>query len=502
MICAGIAVVIWSVVATRPQFPPFPAAVAFYLAVMISAYYYIKIRDTIVSFDIIIYFFLLLTFGSAVAACIAFISVTLMWFVKNCRACLSSWRQFRDVMRIGLYNGGVYAIIYTVAGAVMKYFSPAIGPVIGIAVIILLNEIFFTLRMVIRNENIWSYFKEEAFVTDILEIFIYPFGISMAMLYTDRGFVATIPFIMGILLFSYIGYEMSRYQSEVKTRIDKEEEINEITRILESIISVEELIRTILKKVQLFLQAREVTLSLDYPEVGMYMTKTYDGRVIREHPLSTYDSTDQIVELPLSTRERVIGSITVRTPEKLSKETIILLKNLVKTISLRLANAVLYKISIEDSLTGAYTRRFFEQKLVEGIQTVKVHKGVISIVMFDIDRLKDINDELGHKCGDDVLMRFANILRSYSRKSDTIARWGGDEFVAVLPDATEKDAETFGRKIQDKLAREVFTAEHKKKSATVSFGVLEYSTTIDIDESDIFHEVDKRLLRMKKISGR
>lgn len=502
MIAAGVAAVVWGIVATRPQFPPLPAAIAFYLAVMISSYYYIKIRDTIVSFDIIIYFFLLLTFGSAVASFIAFVGVTLMWFVKNCRACLSSWQQFRQIMRIGLYNGGVYAIIYAVAGAVMKFFSPGIGPVVGIAVIIIMNEIFFTVRMLIRAENIWTYFKEEGFVTDLLEIFIYPFGISMAILYGDHGFAATIPFIMGILLFSYIGYEMSRYQSEVKTRIDKEEEINEITRILESIMSVEKLIRTILKKVQGFLQAHEVTLSLDYPEVGMYMTKTYDGRVIRDHPLAAYDSTDQIVELPLSTRERVIGSITVRTPEKLSKETIILLKNLIKTISLRLANAVLYKISIEDSLTGIFTRRFFEQKLVEGIQRVKIHKGVFAIVMFDIDRLKDINDELGHKCGDDVLIRFAAILRSYSRKSDTIARWGGDEFVAVLPDATEQDAEIFGDKIQDKFAHEVFTAEHKKKNASVSFGVLEYSTTVDIDESDIFHEVDKRLLRMKKTSGR
>ena len=502
MIVAGIAVVVWSVVATRPQFPSLPSAVAYYVAVMISAYYYIKIRDTIVSFDIIIYFFLLLTFGSAVAACIAFISVTLMWFVKNCRTCLSSWRQFRDIMRIGLYNGGVYAIIYSVAGAVMRFFSPTLGPVVAIAVIVVLNELFFTVRMLIREENIWTYFKEEGFVTDLLEIFIYPFGISMAILYTDHGFGATIPFIMGILLFSYIGYEMSRYQSEEKTRIDKEEEINEITRILESIISVDELIRTILKKVQGFLQAHEVTLSLDYPEVGIYKTKTYDGRVIRDHPLSVHDSTDQIVELPLSTRERVIGSITVRTPQKLSKEAIILLKNLVKTISLRLANAVLYKISIEDSLTGVYTRRFFEQKLVEGIQSVKTHNGVFAIVMFDIDRLKDINDELGHKCGDDVLLRFAGLLRSHSRKSDTIARWGGDEFVAVLPDATEQDAETFGRKIQQKFAHEVFTSEDKQKSASVSFGVLEYSTTLDIDESDIFHEVDKRLLRMKKTSGR
>jgi diguanylate cyclase (GGDEF)-like protein len=502
MIVTGTGIVAWSIVATRPQFPPLPTAIAFYLAVMISSYYYIKIRDTIVSFDIIIYFFLLLTFGSAVAACVAFVGVTFMWFVKNCQSCLSSWRQFREIMRVGLYNGGVYAIIYAVAGAVMKSFSPDLGPIIAIAVIVILNEIFFTVRMLIRAENIWMYFKEEGFVTDILEVFIYPFGISMATLYVDHGFGATIPFITGILLFSYIGYEMSRYQSEVKTRIDKEEEINEITRILESIISVEELIRTILKKVQGFLQAREVTLLLDYPEVGIYKTKTYDGRVIRDHPLTTYDGSDQIHELPLSTRERVIGSITVRTPEKLSNETIILLKNLVKTISLRLANAVLYKISIEDSLTGIYTRRFFEQKLVEGIQAVKIQRGVFAIVMFDIDRLKDINDELGHKCGDDVLIRFATILRSHSRKSDTIARWGGDEFVAVLPDATEQDAETFGRKIQDKLAREVFTAEHQKKSASVSFGVLEYSTTVDIDECDIFHEVDKRLLKMKKTSRR
>jgi diguanylate cyclase (GGDEF)-like protein len=186
----------------------------------------------------------------------------------------------------------------------------------------------------------------------------------------------------------------------------------------------------------------------------------------------------------------------------LNKETIVLLTNLAKHISLCLSNAMLYKISIEDSLTGLYTRRYFEQKLTESIGEVKRSNGRLSIVLFDIDNLKDVNDALGHKMGDQVLRKFSQILKTHSRKKDIVARWGGDEFVAIIPGSSEDEASVFGARIKELFSNEVFIAENKNMKCTVSYGSLDYHEGVGIPDSEIFHEVDKRLLSMKKAVGR
>ncbi len=194
--------------------------------------------------------------------------------------------------------------------------------------------------------------------------------------------------------------------------------------------------------------------------------------------------------------------MVVERADTLSKENKILLLNLLKHISLCLANAMLYKISIEDPLTGLHTRRYFEQKLSEGISRVKRGNGRLAIVLFDIDGLKRINDKLGHNIGDQVLSKFAQILKTNFRKTDIVARWGGDEFVVVLPEVTEEKARTYGEKIKKLFSKQSFTTKDREMRSSVTFGCLEYSSSSGIPENEVFHVVDQRLLAMKKTANR
>ncbi|MBA7546295.1 hypothetical protein ES705_38680 [subsurface metagenome] len=331
---------------------------------------------------------------------------------------------------------------------------------------------------------------------------IYPFGISMALLYNGYGFAATIPLILSILLLSAIGYQMSKYQEKVKKRIQEEEQLNEIVREFEGVLDFDHLIKTILEKVYSFINAQNVTIFLEDSEQRIYFAKGYDGKNLHNVEYAKSQNTTNSIELPLSTRERVIGSLVVERADTLSKENKILLLNLLKHIALCLANAMLYKISIEDPLTGLHTRRYFEQKLSEGISRVKRGNGRLAIVLFDIDGLKRINDELGHNIGDQVLSKFAQILKTSFRKTDIVARWGGDEFVVVLPEVTGEKARTYGEKIRKLFSNESFTTENREMRSSVTFAYLEYSSSSGIPENEIFHVVDQRLLAMKKSANR
>ncbi|UCD04950.1 MAG: GGDEF domain-containing protein [candidate division WOR-3 bacterium] len=503
VIILGIGVPLIHALVLRPAFPPLADGMVFILTSIICALVYISLKNTILSFEVVVYFFILLVFGGIVASVMAIVTLLIVWTIKSFKYIMrKEIAEFRVTIKTGVYNAGVYGLMYLLAGRFMVYFPRSTQWILAIPTIIILNELFFSIHTLLKGQSYWTYLKEEAFVSDLMEMLIYPIGISMTLLYNEYGLVSIIPLAISISVFSYIGYLMSQYQKKMRQRITEEEDLNEIARKLEGILDFEQLITTILRKVHSFIRAEEVTLILEDQEQGINLMRNYDGRKIRNLNFAIPPKSISAVELPLVTRDRNIGTIIVKPLEPLDKESLVLLTNLVKHISLCLANSMLYKISIEDTLTGLYTRRYFEQKLTEGIMEVQRDNTKLAIVLFDIDNLKDVNDQLGHKMGDHVLRSFSQILKAHSRKQDVIARWGGDEFVAIIPGASEDEAHIFGERMKELFSNETFIAENKNMKCSVSYGSLEYHPKSRIRDSEIFHEVDKRLLLMKKAVNR
>ena len=157
---------------------------------------------------------------------------------------------------------------------------------------------------------------------------------------------------------------------------------------------------------------------------------------------------------------------------------------------------LLYRQSITDPLTNIYNRRFFMQMLGQEIERVKRNKKTFSLIMFDLDHFKNVNDRFGHAAGDMVLKSVADTVKGRIRKTDYFARWGGEEFIILLPETSLNNAAELAEELRKKISE---TALDGIGKVTASFGVTEYRNTDTMDT--VLLRVDGALYEAKG-SGR
>lgn len=170
------------------------------------------------------------------------------------------------------------------------------------------------------------------------------------------------------------------------------------------------------------------------------------------------------------------------------------------------ANEKLEKAATTDPLTGCYNRRYLNQMLEDELR-INLRYGIpFSILLFDIDLFKTINDTYGHQVGDIVLIETANIVRRTLRDSDILARYGGEEFTVYLPHTRRKDAIALGHRIRKAVESNVIPTPKGDVSVTISIGITGlHQTKADNDVKEIlyalFSHADAALYSAKK-SGR
>lgn len=125
-------------------------------------------------------------------------------------------------------------------------------------------------------------------------------------------------------------------------------------------------------------------------------------------------------------------------------------------------------LAITDPLTELYNRRYFELMLEKEFNRTKRYQSPTSCLMIDIDFFKSINDEYGHRVGDIVIKEVASVIKNCIRDSDTLARWGGEEYIVLLPETTKENAYTIATRINKAIATHKFSNIHKQ--LTVSIG--------------------------------
>lgn len=159
-------------------------------------------------------------------------------------------------------------------------------------------------------------------------------------------------------------------------------------------------------------------------------------------------------------------------------------------------NAQLEQLSITDKLTGLYNRHHLDKVLLEQLALSKRHQRPLSVVLFDLDYFKELNDTHGHQMGDRVLQSFAEMVKNSVRVSDVFGRWGGEEFLLICPETTLEQAIGVADKIRIKLEQYEFEGGIHQR---VSAGVMALADNMSVDQ--LLSAVDKQLYIAKE-SGR
>lgn len=153
---------------------------------------------------------------------------------------------------------------------------------------------------------------------------------------------------------------------------------------------------------------------------------------------------------------------------------------------------------IIDELTGIYNRRFVAERLPSDLYEANLRGGSVSLVMADIDRFKDVNDNYGHDVGDCVLREFSTLIKSSIREDiDWIARYGGEEFLIMLRNIDQEKTKLIIDKMREKVENHIFCQDSLSLKITCSFGVAVAKEDF-IDTEKIIKSADDRLLEAKR----
>ena len=143
---------------------------------------------------------------------------------------------------------------------------------------------------------------------------------------------------------------------------------------------------------------------------------------------------------------------------------------------LREGRTELERLTVTDELTGLANRRYLDDELERELQRHERHKRALAVLMLDVDRFKSLNDTHGHPAGDAVLRQLAAVLQATTRKGDTVARFGGEEFMVILPETPAAGALTLAEKIRTAIEAHSFSIDDKGATvrATASFGLARF----------------------------
>ena len=252
----------------------------------------------------------------------------------------------------------------------------------------------------------------------------------------------------------------------------------------------------------------EILEPLDRPMLGPYQDELHRSLFPNYRPVS-------VAILPLMRHEKTIGYLALGSAhierftsnlathfiERLASVVAICLENVIN-------NERLKHIGLTDQLTGVNNRRYIEQRMQEEISRSQRERSSLSCLFIDIDHFKRVNDQYGHQSGDDVLREVAMLIKKELRLSDSLGRFGGEEFVVLLTQATLADAARIAERIRASVAKNLIAIadEHAPLRITVSIGAASQTApdrnlSAEMACKQFLAQADKALYQAKE-SGR
>ncbi|MFY9570150.1 MAG: sensor domain-containing diguanylate cyclase [Blastocatellia bacterium] len=214
--------------------------------------------------------------------------------------------------------------------------------------------------------------------------------------------------------------------------------------------------------------------------------------------------TPGLLEVPIAYRNNVIGVLVVEDDTPLRNwedEELLMVNTVCDQLSIAISHARLFQHvqtqAMTDDLTGLYNHRHFQERLDREIKLADRKNDVVSLILLDLDHLKNINDTHGHPAGDRALCHLATIMRATLRDVDICARYGGEEFVVILPGCNRENALLVAERLRDSIAS---TPVQRVGQITASIGFATYPTGAKNKEELI--EMADRAMYLAKAAGR
>ncbi|MBW7957781.1 MAG: sensor domain-containing diguanylate cyclase [Deltaproteobacteria bacterium] len=235
------------------------------------------------------------------------------------------------------------------------------------------------------------------------------------------------------------------------------------------------------------------------PDVGK------DPRFSKKADEMSNFTTQSIVCVPLVTRGKCLGVIElinkVEYEAGFSEDDLLILTTLADYSAIAIENAIFFnrvqELTITDDLTRLYNSRFLHSRLEYEVERARRFKYDLSMIFFDLDYFKEVNDTHGHLRGSKLLQEIAQLILSMVRNVDMACRYGGDEFIIMMPGTPKKSAVTVAEKLRKMIREHVFLMEEGLNlQLTASFGVASFPEDAATKE-DLIHEADNAMYRVK-----
>jgi diguanylate cyclase (GGDEF)-like protein len=210
------------------------------------------------------------------------------------------------------------------------------------------------------------------------------------------------------------------------------------------------------------------------------------------------------LEIPITYRNSVIGVLAVEDdcPGRIwEDEEMLMARTVSDQLAVAISHARLFRQvstqAMTDALTGLYNHRYFQERLDREIKLADRNNDQVSLILLDLDHLKRINDTHGHRSGDNTLCHVAKVMQSTVREVDICVRYGGEEFVVILPQCGREGAITVAERLREAIAS---THLPKIGQVTASIGVATYPAAARAKEELI--EMADRAMYLAKAAGR
>jgi diguanylate cyclase (GGDEF)-like protein len=226
--------------------------------------------------------------------------------------------------------------------------------------------------------------------------------------------------------------------------------------------------------------------------------------VSRHHARITFDGKDYWIQDLGSTNGTFVGDVAVQKQKLCDGEQVRIGRSILKFMTGENVEVQyheeIYRLMTVDGLTQIYNRRYFNEALEREMNRSQRYQRNLSLIMFDIDFFKRVNDTFGHLAGDHLLRHIASIVKPRLRRDDILARTGGEEFAVILPEIAIEGARTTAEKIRRIVETSQLVYERQTMRCTVSLGVA--GLRADLATPEDFYKAADALMYQAKQAGR